>query len=132
MIKYNKGTNYHAIYIRVFYDGTVSYLTVSTDDIINITNNETAFTEPRRVFGEYFKIKSQERYILKYLNLEICQSTLGLSVYQTDHIVELVNKWSPTGKFRKVGTPFMTDFIYEKELIAALVLTGTALHNAGM
>ena len=35
-------------------DGTVSYLTVSTDDILNTTNNETAFTEIRRVFEEYF------------------------------------------------------------------------------
>ena len=50
MIKYKKSTIYHAIYIKVFTDGTVSYLTVSTDDVLNTTNNETAFLELTRFF----------------------------------------------------------------------------------
>ena len=50
MRKYKKITIYHAIYIKVFSDGTVSYLTVSTDDVLNTTNNETAFTELKRAF----------------------------------------------------------------------------------
>ena len=39
--KYKKITIYHAIYIKIFYDGNVSYLTVSNDDDINTNNNET-------------------------------------------------------------------------------------------
>ena len=39
IIKYNKITIDHAIYIKVFADGTVSYLTDSTDDVLNTTNN---------------------------------------------------------------------------------------------
>ena len=50
MINYKKSTIDHAIYIKVFSDVTVSYLTVSTDDVLNTNNNENAFTEPRRVF----------------------------------------------------------------------------------
>ena len=46
--------------------------------------------------------------------------------------MELVNKWFPTGKFRKVDTPFRTDSAYEKELMAALPLTGHALNKAEM
>ena len=53
-MKYKKITIDHDIYIKVFSDETVSYITVSTDDILNTTNNETAFTEIRRVFEEYF------------------------------------------------------------------------------
>ena len=45
IIEYKKSTTYHAIYIKVFDDGTVSYLTVSTDDVINTTNNKNAFPE---------------------------------------------------------------------------------------
>ena len=41
MIKYKIRKIDHAIYINVFYDGTVSYLTLSTDDILNTNNNET-------------------------------------------------------------------------------------------
>ena len=48
ILKYKKTKIYHAIYIKVFTDGTVYYLEVSTDDALNTTNNETAFTEPTR------------------------------------------------------------------------------------
>ena len=41
MIKYKKITIDHAIYIKVFSAGTVSYFTFSTDDIRNSTNTET-------------------------------------------------------------------------------------------
>ena len=61
----------HAIYIKVFSDGTVYYLTVSTGDVINSTNNETAFPEIRRVFEEAFEIKVQAGYVLKYPQFRI-------------------------------------------------------------
>ena len=50
IIKYNKIKIDHAIYIKLFTDVTVSYLTVSTDDVLNTTNKETAFPELTRVF----------------------------------------------------------------------------------
>ena len=106
IIKYNKITIDHAIYIKVFTDGTVSYLTVCTDDFLNTTNNETAFPELTRVFEEHFEMKVQEGSVLKYLHLRIFQHTLGFNVYQTYHIMELVNQWFPNGKFRRVDTPF--------------------------
>ena len=45
------------IYIKVFYDETMSYLTVSNDDFLNTTNNDTPLTELRRFFYEAFEIK---------------------------------------------------------------------------
>ena len=69
----------------------MSYLTVSTDDILIAANNDTAFPEITRVFEEHFEIKVQEGSVLKYLNLRIFQSPLGFNVDQTDHIMELVN-----------------------------------------
>ena len=41
IIKYKKITIDHAIYIKIFSDVTVSYPTVSTDGVLNITNNNT-------------------------------------------------------------------------------------------
>ena len=41
IFKYRKRKIDHAIYIKVFTDGTVSYLTVSTDAVPNNTNNKT-------------------------------------------------------------------------------------------
>ena len=59
ILKYKNSTIYHAIYIKVFTDGPVSYIILSTDYVLNTTNNETAFTELPRVFKEHFEIKAQ-------------------------------------------------------------------------
>ena len=87
ILKYKKSTIYLAIYIKVFADGTVSYLTVSTDDVLNTTNNDNAFPELIRVFKEHFEMKVQEGLDLKYINFRICQSPVGFSIDQTDHIM---------------------------------------------
>ena len=50
ILKYKKRTIYNVIYIKVFSSVTVSYITVSTDDVLNTANNETVFTELRIVF----------------------------------------------------------------------------------
>ena len=69
-------------------------------------------------------MKVQEGSVLKYLNFWVCQSPLGFSIYHTDHIMELVNEWLPTGDFINFDTP------YEKELLSALPLTVHALHKS--
>ena len=48
-MKYKKSTIDRVIYIKVFSDGTVSYLTVSTDDVMNKTTSETTFPELRKL-----------------------------------------------------------------------------------
>ena len=58
-------------------------------------------------------MKVQEGSVLKYLNCRICQYPPGFIIDQTDHIMELVNEWFPTGKFRKFDTTFRTDSSYE-------------------
>ena len=65
ILKHKKTTIGHAIYIKVFSDGTVPYITVSTDDVLDYTNKETDFIELRHVFEKYFTIKVKEGYVLK-------------------------------------------------------------------
>ena len=88
MIKYNKRTIDHAIYIKLFTDGTVPYLTVSTDDFLNTTNNDKSFTELTRVFEENVETKLQEGSVLKYLNLRI-YSVLLVSV-----LIRMITSWN--------------------------------------
>ena len=71
---------------------------VSTNYILNTTHNETEFAELGII------------------------SPLGFSIYHTNHIMELVNEWFQTGKFRKLHTPFQTDSTYEKDLMDSLPL----------
>ena len=119
IIKYRNITIDRAIYIKVLSDGTVSYPTVSTTDVLKTTNNKTEFPELGRVCEEIFNIKFQEASVIKYLNLHILQYPLGFSVDHTDQIMKLVDEWFQTGKFRKIDTPFRTDSTYEKELMTA-------------
>ena len=72
------------------------YITISTDDALNTTYNETACPELTRVFKEHFEMKLQEGLVLKSLNFRIRQSPLGFSVDNTDRILELVNEWFTT------------------------------------
>ena len=44
--------------------------------------------------------------------------------------MEMANEWSPTGKYRKADTPFCTESTYEKELMAAVKLSGNALNKS--
>ena len=59
MIKYNKITIDHTIYIKLFSGVTDSYPTVYTDDVLNTTNKDTAFTELKREFEEHFEMEVQ-------------------------------------------------------------------------
>ena len=59
IIKYKKIIIDHAVYIKFFSNVKMSYLTVSTNDVLNTNNIETAFTELAGIFEEHFKMKSQ-------------------------------------------------------------------------
>ena len=52
VLKYKKIIIDPAIYINVSSYGDISYFTVFTDDVLNHTNNETAFIEFIKVFEE--------------------------------------------------------------------------------
>ena len=95
ILKYNKITTDYDIYIRLFSDVTVSYLTVYTDNVIHINNNsnDTAFLEIRKVFEESFDIKFQEVYVPKYLDFLIDKSPLGFIIDNNDHTMDMMNKW---------------------------------------
>ena len=71
-------------------------------------------------------MKPQEGYFLKYLNFRTCQSLLGFSVYQNDHIIDLVNELFPAGNFINIDTPFRKYNKYEKELMDALPFAGNS------
>ena len=126
-MKYKKSIIDNSIYTKVLYDGTMSYFTVSADDVLNNTNKETAFTELKKVLESEFEIKFWKLSVPKYSDFRIFQYPLGFSVDRTDQIMDLVNELSPTGKFRKVDAKFWTDLTYENKLMFEVPLTGNAL-----
>jgi hypothetical protein len=73
----------------------------------------------------------QEGAILRFLNLRIIPIPAGLSINQTDHIVE--NVLDPyfedrdTTELRSITSPFPTDSSFEQRLYEASVLAGSDL-----
>ena len=61
ILKYKIIVIVHDIYIKVFSDRTVSYITVSTDNVLNTTNNETEFPELIIFFEEDYSRETQDR-----------------------------------------------------------------------
>ena len=59
IIKYNKSTIDHYLYIKLFSDVTLPYLTVYTDDFLNTTNNERSFSELIMDFRNNFRLNSK-------------------------------------------------------------------------
>ena len=101
VMTYTKITVFIVRKFAVFYDGTISYLTVYTGDVLNNNNNELYCSIIIKLFQETFQIKIQELSVLKYLNFWIFQSPSGFIVDYTIHIIDLVNEWFPTRIFGK-------------------------------
>ena len=57
MMKYEKSTISHDIYINVFSNEIVSYVSFNINGVLNNTNNETSFPELRRVFKKILILK---------------------------------------------------------------------------
>ena len=73
--------------MKLFSNGKVSYLTVSTDYILIITNNDKVFQGIKCIFKENFEIHTLKCSIMKYSNLRISQLHLGFSIDQNYHIM---------------------------------------------
>ena len=88
ILKYKKIIIDHDIYIKFFSDGTVSYLTISTDDVINTTYNKTEFPELRRAFKKLSRLKSKKDMSLS-TNISKFSSILLVSV-----LIIMIKKWN--------------------------------------
>ena len=67
ILKYNKITIDHAIYIKVLSDWTLSCLTVSSGGVLNATDNDTAIPEIIKVFGKRLRLKYNKYMYLSTL-----------------------------------------------------------------
>ena len=100
---------------------SILILAVQTDDILLATNSKDLKEEVLNTLLSAFKVTTQEGTILKYLNFRIIQSDSGVSIDQTDHILDLVNSYIPVDtKLSPVDTPLRTDRQFQTEVGASL------------
>jgi hypothetical protein len=107
------------------------FLALATDDCMVICDDRLKLLDLKAKMESMFEVTLQKGAILRFLNLRIIQSPAGISIYQTDHIVETIV--TPNFKNQNASTlvsitsPFPTDSSFEKHLYEAPVLVGAAL-----
>jgi hypothetical protein len=107
------------------------FLVLATGDCLVVCDTRQQFLDLKSKMEALFEVTLQEGAILRFLNLRIIQSPVGISIDQTDNIAE--NVLDPyfqdhdTADLRSITSPFPTDTSFEQRIYEAPVLTGTAL-----
>ncbi len=102
----------------------VMLLNTSTNDFLCAYSDSTIFLHLQTHMKIYVGVTSQDGLVLNYLNLQILQSSHGISVDQSKHIQStILDPWfgsAPQQLTCPVHTPYCTDSEYEKELYDVL------------
>ena len=110
----------YGCFSKPFQEG-IGYVFLSTDDFLGLFPTMDQFDSFTKQLKEYFSIKIQKKSILHFLNMRITVSEKGISLDQTESIIDFSRKyWGHPDKLKKVHTPFRVDKEYEKELAASL------------
>ena len=103
-------------------------LAVQTDDLLIATNSSTLKNEVLQTLTAAFKVTTQEGSVIKYLNFRIIQSPHGISIDQTNHILDLVNSHIPKETLLgDVNTPLRSDRKFQDEVSSSLPASATEL-----
>jgi hypothetical protein len=106
-------------------------LALATDDCIVLCDDRVQFLDLKEKMEKMFEVTLQEGAILRFLNVRIIQSPAGISIDQTDHILDTIVmsflKNQGTSELVSITSPFPTDSSLEQRLYEAPVLVGAAL-----
>ena len=115
-----------------FFDGPDEItLVTSTDDFLISSSSDSLFARLCEHIRRFVPITIQDGSVIKYLNVRIIQTELGISIDQTHHIrTSILDNWfkpTKTERLKSADTPYRTDSQYEKDLQEQLPATGTQL-----
>jgi hypothetical protein len=109
------------------------FVAIAIDDCVCFYNDRRKLLRLKRRLEKLFILALQEGNILRFLNLWIIQSPRGISIDQTDHIMETVIgpyfQDRDTTKMLTITSPFPADSSFETKLYDSPILTGSALHK---
>ena len=99
-----------------------TYLTLATNDILYMSKHEEPLKELLDKFGDFFSFKVKRGIELQFLNFRIIQSEHGISIDQTNHIIQSIinGSFDKDEKVKYESSPFPLDSKFEYELYAAL------------
>ena len=120
-----------ALFVKHFPGGDIMLLCTSTDDFLCAFSKEYIFADFMKFMDSILPVTAQTGTVLKYLNVRIIQTDMGISIDQTQHIkTNVVEKYFPperTERLKSADTPYRTDSEYERALSETLPATGREL-----
>ena len=120
-----------ALFVKFYPGGDVLFLCTSTDDFLCAFSKEHIFSDFMKFMGSILPVTAQTGTVLKYLNIRVIQTDMGISIDQTQHIkTNVVEKYFPpnrTERLKSADTPYRTDSEYEKALAETLPARGKEL-----
>jgi hypothetical protein len=94
------------------------FLALATDDFLVLANDREHFLALKSGLEKLFKMTLQEGSVLRFLNLRIIQSPHGISIDQTDHVVDSIIepyfKLRDVSKLVRIISPFPMDTSFEQ------------------
>ena len=99
----------YGCYSKSFKEG-IAYVLLSTDDFLGLFPTMSQFDAFTKQLQEYFSIKIKKGRIIHFLNMRITVSDQGISLDQTESIIDFCRKyWGHPDKLKTVHTPFRVD-----------------------
>jgi hypothetical protein len=122
----------HGVFIwkwKTYYSLSV----LETDDLLMASENDEPFHHLVTELRQMFDLTSKQGSILKFLNLRIVQSPLGVSFDQTQHITtQIIEPYfgkTPTSIIPRCLYPFPIEASFESTLYEAPPLSGVDVHT---
>ena len=93
------------------------FMRCETNDFLMATNSEKAYKMIKDTIEEAFRITLQRGPCFSYLNFRIIQSTHGISIDQTGHILHFLKIFfNSTAKVARTDTVIRTDKQFNNEI----------------
>jgi hypothetical protein len=112
------------------------FLALATDDFLVLTDDRKLFLSFKSGLEKLFKLTLQEGSVLRFLNLRVIQSPNGISIDQTDHVVDSIIEpylnLRDVSKLVRITIPSPTDTSFEQQLYESPILTGSALRSINL
>ena len=109
----------------------ISYLILSTNDILYMSKHEQPLKQLLEKFGEFLSFKIKRGIELQFLKFRIIQFEHGISIDQTNHILQsiLYHSFGKNKKVKYKSSLFRLDSKFEYELYAALPMSEDELEK---
>lgn len=108
----------------------IMFLAIETDDILVCTNSSSLEKKIMTQIQSAFKVTVQEGDEISFLNYRIIQSVHGISVDQTQHIIDMVNDFLPPDvKVKATNTPLRSDKQFNEEVFLSVPATPAELKS---